>query len=91
MWAGVRRGEEKWIFPFQDDVDAAFNSALDYEVPVLWPFAFVLLSEIKPSDPEFATARRLMRLLLNFHPIPSQLVPGDSILREYIGGSQLAY
>ncbi|MBQ9726320.1 MAG: nucleoside kinase [Kiritimatiellae bacterium] len=91
MWAGVRRGEERWIFPFQDAADAAFNSALDYELPVLWPFAFVLLSEIKPSDPEYATARRLMRLLLNFHPIPSQSVPGDSILREYIGGSLLSY
>ena len=91
MWPSVRRGEEKWIFPFQDEADAAFNSALDYELPVLWPFAFVLLSEIKPSDPEYATARRLMRLLLNFHPIPSQLVPGDSILREYIGGSLLSY
>ena len=87
MWPAVRRGEEKWIFPFQDEADAAFNSALDYELPVLWPFAIVLLSEIKPSDPEYATARRLMRLLLNFHPIPSQFVPGDSILREYIGGS----
>ena len=91
MWPSVRRGEEKWIFPFQDEADAAFNSALDYELPVLWPFAFVLLSEVKPSDPEYATARRLMRLLLNFHPIPSQSVPGDSILREYIGGSQLSY
>ena len=87
MWPSVRRGEEKWIFPFQDEADAAFNSALDYELPVLWPFAIVLLSEIKPSDPEYATARRLLRLLLNFHPIPSQFVPGDSILREYIGGS----
>ena len=91
MWPAVRRGEEKWIFPYQDEADAAFNSALDYELPVLWPFAIVLLSEIKPADPEYATARRLMRLLLNFHPIPSQSVPGDSILREYIGGSQLSY
>ena len=91
MWPGVRRGEEKWIFPFQDCADAAFNSALDYEMPVLWPFAIVLLSEIKPADPEYATARRLTRLLMNFHSIPSQSVPGDSILREYIGGSQLAY
>ncbi len=91
MWPSVRRGEEKWIFPFQEEADAAFNSALDYELPVLWPFASVLLSEIKPSDPEYATARRLMQLLVNFHPIPSLLVPGDSILREYIGGSLLSY
>ena len=89
MWPSVRRGEEKWIFPFQEEADAAFNSALDYELPVLWPFAFVLLSEIKPADPEYATARRLMQLLVNFHPIPSLFVPGDSILREYIGGSAL--
>lgn len=91
MWASVRRGEEKWIFPWQSEADVHFNSTLDYELSVLRPFAEPLLAEVKPADPEYAAARRLAALLRNFNPIPATRVPGDSILREYIGGSLLDY
>ncbi len=87
LWPAVRRGEEKWIFPFQDDADATFNSSLDYELAVLRPYAEALLSEVKPFDPEYAVARRLQGILRHFHPIPPTRVPPDSILRETIGGS----
>ena len=91
MWPSVRRGEEKWIFPFQGEADVSFNTSLDYELSVLRPFAEALLAEIKPGDAEFPLARRLQGVLRNFHPIPASAVPGDSILREYIGGSTLRY
>lgn len=91
MWPSVRRGEEKWIFPFQGEADVSFNTSLDYELSVLRPFAEALLSEIKPGDAEYPLARRLQGVLRNFHPIPATAVPGDSILREYIGGSTLRY
>ena len=91
MWGSVRRGEEKWIFPWQSEADTHFNSSLDYELSVLRPFAAPLLAEVKPSDPEYAAARRLLAVLRNFHSIPATSVPGDSILREYIGGSLLRY
>ncbi len=91
MWPSVRRGEERWIFPFQDMADVSLNTALDYEVAVLRPFVEPLLAEVKPHNPEYATARRIQRVLANFHSISPTAVPGDSILREYIGGSQLKY
>lgn len=91
MWPSVRRGEERWIFPYQDDADISFNTALDYEIAVLRPFAQPLLAEIKPHHQEYATARRLHGVLSNFHSITPSAVPGDSILREYIGGSLLKY
>lgn len=91
LWPSVRRGEERWIFPFQHLADATFNSSLDYELAVLKPYVETLLTEIKPDVPEYADARRLMGFLQNFYAIPSDAVPGDSILREYIGDSQLQY
>jgi uridine kinase len=91
MWPMVRRGETTWVFPFQQEADATFNSALDYELAVLKPFVEPLLMQIKPSDPEYAESRRLTGFLLNFLPISEKLVPQDSILREYIGGSTLEY
>lgn len=90
-WASVLRGEERWIFPFQHLADAVFNSSLDYELSVIKPYAGALLNEIKPSEPEYAEARRLSGILINFASISAAAVPGDSILREYIGGSQLRY
>ena len=89
--AAARRGEERWIFPYQEEADISFNTALDYELAVLRPFAEPLLAEIKPHHEEYATARRLQAVLRNFHAITPVAVPGDSILREYIGGSQLKY
>ena len=91
MWPSVRRGEQKWIFPYQRESDTHFDSALEYELAVLRPFAEPLLAEVKPADPEYAVARRLLAKLKNFHAFPATSVPGDSILREYIGGSLLRY
>ena len=91
LWPGVRQGEKRWIFPFQQAADATFNSALDYELAVLKPMAEPLLARIKPDVPEYAESRRLTEFLLNFVPIPAALVPPASILREYIGGSALTY
>lgn len=91
LWASVRRGEERWIFPYQDESDVSINTALDYEIAVLRPFVEPLLTEIKPHHPEYTIARRLQGILKNFHPITPSAVPRDSILREYIGGSLLKY
>jgi uridine kinase len=91
LWPNVRAGEKKWIFPFQREVDAAFNSALDYELAVLKPLVEPLLMEIKPMDREYSTSRRMTEFLLNFLSTSQTPVPPDSILREYIGGSSLEY
>ncbi|NLF23845.1 MAG: nucleoside kinase [Lentisphaerae bacterium] len=90
-WPSVLRGEAHWIFPYQHLADAVFNSALDYELAILKPFAAALLNEIKPTDPEYAEARRLSGILHCFVALAHDDVPGDSILREYIGGSRLDY
>ena len=91
LWPSVRRGEKRWIFPFQREADATFNSALDYELAVLKPMVEPLLMRIKPSHPEYAEARRLTDFLINFLPVDSRAVPRTSILREYIGGSSFRY
>ena len=91
MWGSVRRGEERWIFPFQENADVSFNTALDYELAVLRPYAEPLLAEVKPKNAEYATARRLGKVLGNFHAITAEKVPADSLLREYIGGSVFDY
>ncbi len=90
-WPSVRRGEDRWIFPFQHLADAVFNSALDYELAILKPYAAALLNEVKPMDPEYSEARRLSGILHHFVALAPDDVPGDSILREYIGGSRLNY
>jgi len=91
MWPMVRRGEQRWIFPFEQEADATFNSALDYELAVLKAFAEPLLMQVKTFHPEYAESRRLTEFLMNFIPIQEDLVPKNSILREYIGGSALRY
>ena len=91
LWPNVVAGERKWIYPYQAGADAVFNSALDYELAVLKPFASELLNQVKPWDVAFAEARRLSGILHNVSPAPADCVPGDSILRETIGGSQLTY
>ncbi|MEI7880233.1 MAG: nucleoside kinase [bacterium] len=91
MWASVRKGEKQWIFPFQENADATFNSALDYELAVLKPVAEPLLMEVKPFDPEYAEARRLTAFLTNFIGISDREVPHTSMLREYIGSSSFKY
>ena len=91
MWPSVLRGENKHIFPFQNQADAAFNSALDYELAVLKFYAEPLLHSIKPGMHEYSEAVRLLAFLENFAPIPPQYVPGKSILREFIGDSEFKY
>lgn len=91
LWPSVRAGEERWIFPFQHHADAVFNTALDYEIPVLKTLAAPLLNQIKPSFPEFTIARRLTSFLQNFATMPMADVPTNSILREYLGASRLRY
>jgi len=91
MWPSIARGEKRWIYPFQHLADAVFNSALDYELAVLKPLAAPLLNQIKPWDEAYIEARRLSGFLHNFSSLAPEVVPGDSILREYIGGSQLTY
>lgn len=91
MWPSVRYGEKKWIFPFQAEADAVFNSALDYELAVLKPMVLPLLMTIKPTDPEYAETRRLQGFLDNFLDAPVKDVPATSILREYIGSSSFKY
>jgi uridine kinase len=91
MWPKVQAGERKHIFPFQDTSDAAFNSALDYELSVLKYYADPLLRAVKPDKTEYAEAVRLLSFLENFTPISPQYVPGTSILREFIGDSEFKY
>jgi len=91
MWPGVQAGERKHIFPFQNTADAAFNSALDYELSVLKYYADPLLRAVKPSQREYAEASRLLSFLENFAPISPHYVPGTSILREFIGDSEFKY
>ena len=86
-WRDVRDGEEKHVFPFQDSADVMFNTSLAYELAVLKSYAEPLLFTIERDDPEYETARRLLSLLENVLPIPSETVPKVSILREFIGGS----
>lgn len=90
-WPSVRRGEKKWIFPYQKEADATFNSALDYELAVLKPRVESLLMQVKPMYPEYAEARRLTEFLLNFLALSESVVPPNSMLREYIGGSRFKY
>jgi uridine kinase len=90
-WPSVRRGEDEYIFPFQNTTDVAFNSALDYELSVLKVYANPLLKSITPDEEEYAEARRLLTFLDNFLPIPPTYVPSQSILREFIGQSSFSY
>jgi len=87
MWPSVRRGEKLYIFPFQENADIMFNSALIYELGVLKVYAEPLLKEIDRSHPEYSEAKRLLEFLGYFLPIDCREVPLNSILREFIGGS----
>ncbi len=87
MWKSVRRGEEENIFPYQEESDAMFNSALIYELAVLKIYAEPLLFQIEKDDPEYQEAKRLLKFLDYFLAIPNDDVPHNSILREFVGGS----
>ena len=85
-WQDVRKGEEKYVFPYQDDADVIFNTFLVYELSVLKAYVEPLLYSVPPEDPEYHTAIRLLEILKLVLPLPSGDVPKLSILREFIGG-----
>lgn len=85
MWPSVRRGEEKNIFPYQEEADIMFNTSLIYELGVLRTHLVPLLKEISREEPEYPEAMRLYDFLRYFEPIPEDLVPTNSLLREFIG------
>lgn len=87
MWPDIKAGERENIFKFQDNVDTVVNSSLIYEIGVLKTYVEPLLFNIEEDDPEYPEALRLINFLRNFLPIPSDDVPSDSVLREFIGGS----
>ncbi len=92
MWPSVRAGEEKWIFPYQENVDHVFNSVLHYELPVIKPYAEEILARIDPDDPQYLVAGRLLNILSCFDAVPRELlneIPPLSLLREFIGGCTL--
>ena len=86
MWPSVRRGEEENIFPFQDSADVVFNSALIFETALLKPYVAPLLFDVPRDCDEYIEAKRLLKFLNYFLPIPADVVPASSILREFIGG-----
>ena len=90
-WPSVRRGEDKWIFPYQENADAMFNSAMLYELAALRKFAEPILAEVRESDNENAEAYRLLRFLRYFNYIPDVGLPGTSLLREFLGGGSFRY
>ena len=88
-WESVRRGEERWIFPYQENADSTFNSALAYELAVIKPFAEPLLRHVEPNTQAHVECKRLLSFLEWFLPCVPDLVPDNSILREFVGGSIL--
>lgn len=90
-WPSVRKGEDKWIFPYQETADAMFNSAMLYEFAALRQFAEPILGQVKESEKEYAEAYRLMRFLKYFNPVLDQNLPGVSLLREFLGGGDFIY
>lgn len=90
-WPSVRRGEEKWIFPYQENADAMFNSSLIFELGVMREYALPVLKQVPHDVPEYAEAYRLIRFLNYFENIPAEQVPSTSLLREFLGGSSFKY
>lgn len=87
MWSSVRRGEEKYIFPYQDSADVMFNSALLYEIAVLKVYAEPLLFQIPRDSAEYLEAKRLLKFLDYFLPLPTEGIQQNSLIREFVGGS----
>ncbi len=90
-WGSVRRGEDKYIFPYQEEADAMYNSSLFYELSVLKEIVEPLLHEVPDTIPEYGEAKRLLRFLDHFTPLKGDEIPPTSILREFIGGSSFTY
>jgi len=90
-WPSVRRGEEKWIFPFQEEADIMFNSALIFELAVLKKYAEPILAEVPKYCDEYTETHRLLKFLNFFVPIHDREIPPTSLLREFMGGSSFRY
>ncbi len=90
-WPSVRRGEESWIFPYQENADAMFNSSLLFELGVMRKYVQQILEEVKSDETEYSEAYRLRRFLEYFDPIPDGFIPPTSLLREFLGGSSFHY
>ena len=90
-WPSVRRGENKWIFPYQENADAMFNSAMLFELAVIKSQAEPLLEQVPENCPEYAEAYRLRKFLRYIRPIPEDQIPPTSLLREFLGGSSFEY
>lgn len=91
QWSSVRRGEEKWIFPYQENADAVFNTALLFELAVLKPQAEPLLKSVPKDSPQYTEARRLFRFLRHIASMSEEQIPHTSLLREFLGGSSFEY
>ena len=90
-WPSVRRGEERWIFPYQENADATFNSSLLFELGAIRKYAERTLEDVHSDEREYSEAYRLRRFLQHFEPIPDDLIPPTSLLREFLGGSSFHY
>ena len=90
-WYMVNRGEEKNIFPYQEEADSIFNTSLIYELGALKRIAVPLLEEIRKEEPEYAEAQRLINMLKYFKTIPAEYVPTNSLLKEFLGGGSFKY
>ena len=90
-WPSVRRGEEAHIFPFQENADIMFNTALIYELAVLKKYAYPLLKSVKENESEYSEAVRLLIFISYFESIPETEIPPTSVLREFLGGSSFDY
>ena len=90
-WPSVRKGENKWIFPFQENADAMFNTAMLFELAVIKSQAEPLLEQVPENSKEYAEAYRLLKFLRYIRPIPETQIPPTSLLREFLGGSSFVY
>ena len=90
-WMSVRKGENRWIFPFQENADAVFNSAMLFELAVIKQQAIPLLEQVPENCDEYAEAYRLLKFLRYIRPIPEDQIPSTSLLREFLGGSSFEY
>lgn len=90
-WPSVRRGEERWIFPYQENADSTFNSSLIFELGVMRDYGEDILREVPNDCPEYAEAYRLRKFLSYFRPIGEEEIPPTSLLREFLGGSSFRY
>ena len=90
-WTKVNKGEEKNIFPYQEEADSIFNTSLIYELAALKDIAMPLLEKISKDKKEHAEVVRLIDMLKYFEPIPSEYIPANSLLKEFLGGGYFDY